>query len=614
MHAVRVVTNETCNQNCAFCNARRPFERPAIARAEAVRARIDDALRPPDARGDRRLVLTGGEPALRRDLPALVSYARARGAAEVLLETNGALITPARAAALAEAGLGTARVHLPRWGEGLDAITRDEGGFARTLAGLRALAAAGIGLEIAAPIVRANLEEVALLPAALAAAGLPVVALLLGVPVEAPDPGALVGLNEAAAAIEAVVEAAGPLGLTVRMDPAAPIPPCVFPRPARVAHLYALTPGGASRPDHERVPACARCEARSICPGVPREALRHEPSLRVQPIADDRTRRRLTLISTVEDQILRELVTRDVRRLSNGTTVRENIVRVNFHCNQVCRFCFVSTHLPNGPEALIEAAIEEIGRERGVLTLSGGEPTLNPRLVEYVAMGKRAGAQEVELQTNAIRLAEPALVRALADAGLDVAFVSLHASKAEISDRVTGAPGTFVKTVKGIDELARTGVALRLNFVFCAQNYTDFPALVEMVGARWPRASITVSFIAASTDLVPLDREMMPRYADVLPHLASGVRAAQRAGIALTGFESMCGIPLCLVPDDLSPYFALADAPAELARGEFLKTEACASCILTERCFGVRRGYAKLHGTGELQAVTTPIGTISSQP
>jgi pyruvate-formate lyase-activating enzyme len=301
-----------------------------------------------------------------------------------------------------------------------------------------------------------------------------------------------------------------------------------------------------------------------------------------------------------------------VRRISDGTTVRENIVRINFHCNQVCRFCFVSTHLPSGPDALIEEAIAEIGRERGVLTISGGEPTLSPRLVELVAMGKRVGAREVELQTNAVRLADPELTRALVAAGLDVAFVSLHATTAEVSDRITGAPGTFAKTVRGIDELARTPVQLRLNFVFCEQNHADFPAFVEMVAARWPRASITVSFVAASTDLVPLERELMPRYTDVLPHLAAGVRAARRLSVRLTGFESMCGIPLCLVPDDLSSYFALADAPVEVAPGEFLKPdESCGACALAPQCFGIRRGYARLHGTGELAPVQLAGGTGS---
>src|SRR5262245_2385763 len=99
MDVQRVVTNETCNQNCWFCNARRPAERPEFIARAAVRSRIDAAL----AGDPREVVLTGGEPAMRSDLVDLVQRAAA-GGGRVVLETNGALIDAARARALAAAG------------------------------------------------------------------------------------------------------------------------------------------------------------------------------------------------------------------------------------------------------------------------------------------------------------------------------------------------------------------------------------------------------------------------------------------------------------------------------------------------------------------------------
>ena len=47
----------------------------------------------------------------------------------------------------------------------------------------------------------------------------------------------------------------------------------------------------------------------------------------------------------------------------------------------------------------------------------------------------------------------------------------------------------------------------------------------------------------------------------------------------------------------------LAEITEGLDRGEFIKTEACQSCDLGRRCFGIRRGYAELHGTSELRPV-----------
>ena len=119
MDLVRVVTNETCNHRCRFCNARRDHERPSVAGPTAIRAQIDRAVEA----SARDVLLTGGEPTLRRDLPRIVAYARHRGLARVGLETNATQIDATVAHALADAGLSFARVHLPAWGDALDAIT-----------------------------------------------------------------------------------------------------------------------------------------------------------------------------------------------------------------------------------------------------------------------------------------------------------------------------------------------------------------------------------------------------------------------------------------------------------------------------------------------------------
>lgn len=600
MRIARVYTNETCNQNCAFCDRRRPREDPGFVTAAAVAARIAEAV----AEGGTELILTGGEPALRRDLPALVAFARKRGATRVTLETNGALITDAKAAALAEAGLDVARVHLPAWGEALGRVTRDPDGVAATGAALHALHRARIDLEISVPVIAGNVEELPTLPRVLAErAGVPISALVIGVPTGGPESTELLPLARAAAVIEEMEKSARGAGITLRMETDSQIPPCLFRRPARLAHLYSLTPGGQRREGWSQPEGCRACVAADRCPGFPEAALEREPELRPHPIADDQVRRRLSMISTIEEQVGRELYQDDVYRRDGGVAVMARIVRINFRCNQACHFCFVSTHLPTAQDTAIERAIVEAARRGGVLVLSGGEPTLNPRLIEYVELGKREGAVEVELQTNAMNLGDPALVRRLCDAGVDNFFVSLHGSTAEISDAVTDAPGTFVKTVAGLDEVLRSGVRTRINFVFCSINYANFPTYVEMVHERWPEATIVVSFVAGSTDVVPRSKSLIPRYSDVLPHLAEGMRRAERLGTAVHGFESMCGIPLCLVPADLMHYFDLAEVDSGFDRGEFIATEACADCDLYGRCFGVRRGYVDLHGTDEFHAV-----------
>ena len=187
------------------------------------------------------------------------------------------------------------------------------------------------------------------------------------------------------------------------------------------------------------------------------------------------------------------------------------------------------------------------------------------------------------------------------DAGLDEAFVSLHGATAAVSDAVTEAPGTFPRTLAGIDHLHASRIRVVLNYVICERNRHELVDHVRAVAARWPGATVNISFVGPSTDLVPRDRSLIPRYTDALPSIAAAVAEARRLGVHIIGFESMCGLPLCLVPGGVRE-LALTEIPEGFDKGEFLKTDECARCSLASRCYGLRRGYAEIHGTSELRA------------
>lgn len=602
MRSERVFTNMTCSQSCTYCTSRSGAEVRAFVAPAAVRDRIDQAL----AGGAEELALTGGEPTLRRDLAALVAYARDEGAKTIVLETNATGIDAALASGLAAAGLSVARVNLAGPDARLDEVTRDPGGFERACAGITALREAGIVLDFACALVRSTREFAAELPAAIArAAGGAehVRTLWISVPIQSPSPAELLSFEESAPAILAFEKAARGLGLAVKLAQGSGPPPCAFAERGRPTHLFSLTAGGRRRPDFAEIPACADCHVQDRCPGVARDYLARFGVPTVTPVRDDRTRRRLSLISTVEEQVARELVTPNRYRDSDERNIDEDIIRINFHCNQSCRFCFVSTHLPEAGDTAVRAAILDAARRGVKITLSGGEPTLNARLVEYVELAKAHSSMPVLLQTNAIRLDDAALARSLARAGLDEAFISLHGTTAEISDAVTSAPGTFVRSVVGIDNLHASGVRIVLNFVICKTNASNLPDYVRFVAARWPRTFVNVSFVAPSTDVVPREEEFIPRYSDVLPYIEEGLREAARLGIEMGGFESMCGVPLCLVPASIDGYFRLAEIPPGFDKGEFVKTDTCRTCALEQGCYGIRRGYMQLHGAGELRAV-----------
>ena len=598
-----LATNLRCNQNCTYCNRRAEVDDRAAIAPRALQVAMLRAL----GAGTEEIRLTGGEPTLRRDLADLVRFARQQGALRVSLETNATAIDLPRAEALAAAGLTSARVNLAGPDARLDAITRDDGGFARTIAGIRALLSAGLAVDITAALTRSTVALLSEMPAALLAAvadvGRPV-SIEVHVPTEAPQPEELLTYPDAAEALLTLDRACRALALPLRRAPDSGPPPCLFPPRRGLPHLYGLSPGTHKLARHAQVATCADCIVADRCSGLPTSYLRHFGPPALHPIVDEKARRRLSNQRPLPEQIAHELVTTSLSAGPDGEPAYDEIVRINFHCNQACAFCFVSTHLPPATDAAIEAAIRGAAARGARIVLSGGEPTLNPRLIAWIQLARAVSTRSVCLQTNAVRLDDPKLCSAVVAAGVSEAFVSLHGATAEVCDAVTDTPGTFVRTLVGIDNLAAAGVEVVINYVLCEANQGEFQAFVQLVADRWPRALANYSFVAPSTDLVPKEKRLIPRYSDVLPHLAAGLRLAAARGVRVVGFESMCGIPLCLIPQPFDrAQLQLLAIPEGSDEGEFLKPPVCAGCSLNAQCYGVRRRYAELHGVDELRAV-----------
>ncbi len=414
---------------------------------------------------------------------------------------------------------------------------------------------------------------------------------------------------DAARELLAGARAAARVGLAFEVAPGSAPPPCVFDDIEEAARLLDLSEGlaaaGEASGDHVRVALCDGCGARHACPG-PLRALAAEVQAagrQVPPGAPGipATRER--------ERVLRELRSVLFKTGPDGKVDEQRVLRINFHCNQACDFCFVSRELPPPEDALLQAELLEVARRGASLAISGGEPTLNLRLPEYLARAAELGIDRVQLQTNAVKMSDPAYTAELVAAGLHDAFVSLHGITAAVSDRVTAAPGTFVKTLAGIENLLRAGVGVCLNFVLCAYNAAELAELPDFVARTLlvipgARCQLNFSFVAAGSENVPRDTGLIPRFSDVAWALEAALGRARALGMPFLGFDSQCGVPACFLPEEVRAQWFVDDLPdAELDAfaGAFRKAEACSGCALSRRCYGLRAAYAETYGTGELR-------------
>jgi len=163
---LRLSLTDRCNLRCGYCMPREVFgpgfrflPRAEILTFEEI-ARLAGIARD---LGVRKLRLTGGEPLLRTDLPALVAMLARIGGLEIALTTNGALLAE-QAPALAGAGLDRVNVSL----DALDTATfrrMSDSSLspATVLAGIEAAARAGLAPVKVNCVVRRGINEHAVL-------------------------------------------------------------------------------------------------------------------------------------------------------------------------------------------------------------------------------------------------------------------------------------------------------------------------------------------------------------------------------------------------------------------------------------------------------------------
>jgi len=283
-------------------------------------------------------------------------------------------------------------------------------------------------------------------------------------------------------------------------------------------------------------------------------------------------------------------------------------LRITYRCNQNCIFCGVDKKAAPDPNEKTDAAIREavsLGIPR--LNISGGEPTLNPNLIDYIRLAKEGGVWEVTLMTNAVLCSDSDLCGKLKAAGLDKVFVSLHAPEQELSDALTRCNGGFIKTIKGIKNLIDAGINTGLIFVLCSKNAACLDAYVRFTAENFGATPVFCSYVTPYYDPT-LPADMVPGYSTCTPYIKQAFKSAAALGVPISFMEEQHGIPECILPGR-SEFFRNLFAPISKSRDAgFIKADGCCECRENDSCPGIRKYYALLHGLDELKPITARHG------
>lgn len=290
----------------------------------------------------------------------------------------------------------------------------------------------------------------------------------------------------------------------------------------------------------------------------------------------------------------------DIYHHSDGALEsRIGMLRLGFLCNQDCHFCWQGRDWPDPPTDSDPAHMIDQLALSGTknLVITGGEPTINPRLPEFIDRAYRVHGMSVTLQTNAIRLKKESYTRQLAEAGLGTLFVSFHSADKSISDTMTRAPGTWTKTVQGIRNGLMNGFRVHLNCVveranveglaeharFIIDEFVSPFAHNPVFSVEYSQPSIYHDRSHWETALTPIDEVRVP--------LKTAVTNLKSAGVKVE-YMGTCGFPTCTLPDETDGIRAQAPADfAEISVGGRSYAAVCDACAIKSKCLGVRAQY-----------------------
>jgi MoaA/NifB/PqqE/SkfB family radical SAM enzyme len=257
------------------------------------------------------------------------------------------------------------------------------------------------------------------------------------------------------------------------------------------------------------------------------------------------------------------------------------------------------------------------GRQKGhtTINLHGGEPTVYPKLMDLLSEIRRMGYLEIQIQTNARRLAEDRFAQDLVRAGVGLFIVSLHAATPDIHDQLVSTSGGWAETVRGIKNVKSLGAKVRTNIVLTTKNVfnlNEYMYLLLTLGID----HVNISNLHPVGSAYLSFGELMPKFVEIREALSVSIGILRGANIPVT----LEGFPFCTVPDyyDLLLERRKRDIPL-LWKGQIIpsydelmdrlraKGEQCSRCIHSTECGGVYKEYVKYRGWSEIEPVTSTI-------
>lgn len=323
-----------------------------------------------------------------------------------------------------------------------------------------------------------------------------------------------------------------------------------------------------------------------------------------------------------------------LEELKRFSEINKKLLYIGSACNQQCIMCtldkFLRKEVPgfkgkeiinkpySGYGKITDDLKSEIFQSNAeVLIIGGAEPTLRSDIVELIEYGKLCGTKNITINTNGSMLHDITLVSKLKKAGLNRLLISIHAHNEELGDKISQTKSNFIKTVKGIQNSLELGINVRLVHVIFSWNYKSLQNFVLFVKEKFKEIeAIDFVFIKPNHTDVEKVKDLIPKISDITSNLNFAFSLCNENNIDFT----IANVPSCFIPGYDNNNLQLqelkrinSDNPYKEWMKKRLdnnekdeygyKSPECRYCIKNNICIGLLKEYSQLYGTDELKPI-----------
>ncbi len=215
--------------------------------------------------------------------------------------------------------------------------------------------------------------------------------------------------------------------------------------------------------------------------------------------------------AAVDAETLRRFKWTFDERLAHSDGAKKVIMNVTYVCNNHCTFCAVGTRTQVHGHPTRQREHLERFRAEGVelVDFDGGEPTLNPELVDLVRYARTIGYSRINVTTNGRLCFYEEYAKKLVRSGLTTLLFSVHGPDRQTHAQAVGVAEAFEQTVQGIRHALRhapEGVELGMNITITKGNFDKLEAVAELawdLGLKWLNIQFLTPFGRATSWVAP---------------------------------------------------------------------------------------------------------------